>query len=149
MTEKKQYRRVVTGLDAQGRSCVVIDGPVPGGAGLVWRTSEMPADNSGSRDTADVPYSMELMHSGGSNFIISAVPPGVPRFMHATDTIDYVYLVSGELVVELEVGEVVLRAGDCFVDRGVLHSFRNDGTESAVIVGVNVPAHPVGKGRTV
>jgi mannose-6-phosphate isomerase-like protein (cupin superfamily) len=149
MSEKSQYRRVVTGLDDQGKSCVIIDGPVPGGKGLVWRTLGIPADNSDAVDTADVPYSMELMHSGGSNFIISEVPAGVPRFMHATDTTDYVYVASGELVVELEAGEVTLRAGDCFVDRGVLHSFRNDSGEKAVIVGVNVPAHPVGGGRTV
>jgi mannose-6-phosphate isomerase-like protein (cupin superfamily) len=149
MSEESQYRRVVTGLDGDGKSCVIIDGPVPGGKGLVWRTVGVPADNAGSVDTAGVPYTMELMHGGGSNFIISEVPPGVPRFMHATDTIDYVYMVSGELVVELEAGEVTLRAGDCFVDRGVLHSFRNDSGEKAVIVGVNVPANPVGAGRTV
>jgi hypothetical protein len=47
------YRRVVTGLDENGQSCVVIDGP-PISFGrsraMVWQTPALPADNSGSDD---------------------------------------------------------------------------------------------------
>jgi len=42
----------------------------------------------------------------------------------------------------------VLRAGDVFVDRGVLHAWRNDGAEDAFYTSVTVAAHPVGAGRT-
>jgi mannose-6-phosphate isomerase-like protein (cupin superfamily) len=44
---------------------------------------------------------------------------------------------------------VTLRAGDCIVDRGVIHGWRNDGAEPAVYASVTIPAQPVGQGRTV
>jgi mannose-6-phosphate isomerase-like protein (cupin superfamily) len=145
-------RRVVTGLDAEGRSCVLIDGPVPRHgpvANLVWRNA-LPADNSGTADEA-VPYAMELLHDGGVNFILTELPPGLSgdAFMHATDTIDYLVVISGEVVLVLETGEVTLRAGDLIVDRGVIHGWRNDGAVPAVYASVTIPAHPTGKGRTV
>jgi quercetin dioxygenase-like cupin family protein len=70
-------------------------------------------------------------------------------FWHATDTIDYIVVLRGEVVLVLETGEVTARAGDFIVDRGVLHAWRNDGPETAALAVVNLPAHPVGKGRTV
>ena len=147
-------RRVVTGLDAEGRSCVVIDGPVPRvtpAANLVWRNRAVPADNSGNAD-AGGGYAMELLHDGGVNFILTEMPPGGSgdtAFMHATDTIDYLAVLSGEITLVLETEEVVLRAGDLIVDRGVIHGWRNDGTQVATMVSVTVPALPLGKGRTV
>lgn len=146
-------RRVVTGLDEAGRSCVIIDGPVPRHgpvANLVWRTGSVPADNSGNADAA-VPYAMEMLHDGGTNFILTELPPGLAQgaFMHATDTIDYLIMISGEVVLVLETGEVTLRAGDLIVDRGVIHGWRNDGSEPAVYASVTIPAQPVGSGRTV
>jgi mannose-6-phosphate isomerase-like protein (cupin superfamily) len=146
-------RRVVTGLDAEGRSCVVIDGPVPRHApvaNLVWRSAAVPADNSGSADAA-VPYAMEMLHDGGTNFILTELPARMSgeAFMHATDTIDYLVVISGEVVLALETGEVTLRAGDLIVDRGVIHGWRNDGEVPAVYASVTIPAQPVGQGRTV
>jgi mannose-6-phosphate isomerase-like protein (cupin superfamily) len=146
-------RRVVTGLDAEGRSCVIIDGPVPrhgAAANLVWRTAAVPADNAGTADTA-APYDMAMLHDGGANFILTELPPGPggQAFMHATDTIDYLTVLSGEVVLVLETGEVTLRAGDLLVDRGVVHGWRNDGDEPAVFCSVTMPAYPVGSGRTV
>lgn len=145
-------RRVVTGLDDQGRSCVVIDGAVPAmseAGGMIWRTDGVPADNAGNADPCGVPWSIDLMQGGGSTFMVVDFPPGMPGFLHATDTLDYVIVLKGEVVLELESGEVTCRAGDCIVDRGVVHSWRNDSTSVATIATVTLPAHPVGKGRTV
>jgi mannose-6-phosphate isomerase-like protein (cupin superfamily) len=146
-------RRVVTGLDDQGRSCVVIDGPVPRvtpAANMVWRNAAVPADNTGNADTGGG-YDPAHLHDGGVTFLLTEMPPGPgePAFMHATNTIDYLAVLSGEITLVLETEEVVLRAGDLIVDRGVIHGWRNDGTEVAKMVSVNVPAHPVGKGRTI
>lgn len=149
-------RRVVTGLDAAGRSCVLFDGPVPdpggSGVGLIWRTQGLPADNSGREDASDRPFDFAMMHSGGSDFLVLEYPPGMGGdglFWHATDTIDYVIVLSGEVVLLVEEGEVACGPGTFIVDRGVVHAWRNDGTEAARIAVVNLPAHPVGKGRTV
>lgn len=150
-------RRVVTGLNAAGRSCVLIDGEVPRRrpvANLIWRTGQLPADNSGTADEA-VPYEMEMLHDGGVNFILTELPAGmangapIDAFLHATDTIDYLVVISGEVVLVLETAEVTLRAGDLIVDRGVIHGWRNDGAVPAVFASVTIPARPVGQGRTV
>jgi len=146
-------RRVVIGLGEDGRSCVQFDGEVPRHgyvANLVWRTEGIPADNSGQQDAA-VPYRMEFLHDGGTNFILTEFPPGgtEPAFMHATDTIDYLVVISGEITLVLEEEEVRCGPGTLIVDRGVNHGWRNDGDVTAVYASVTLPAKPVGKGRTV
>lgn len=46
--------------------------------------------------------------------------------MHRTDTIDFEYVVSGEVWLELDDGvEVHLRAGDTVVQNGTRHAWRN------------------------
>ena len=64
-----------------------------------------------------------------------------PDFMHATDTIDYNIVLSGELWCELDDGiEVHLRAGDCLVQCGTRHAWRNKGTETCVKAAIMVGA---------
>lgn len=142
-------RRVVTGLDDHGKSCVLIDGPVrPYGetGGFVWRTEEHPADNSVQTDCPDTPFSFELMQSGGSLFMLHEWAAGGSDFWHATNSIEYLIMLEGEVVLQLETGEVTLRAGDCLVDRGVIHNWRNPGPGPARAAIVALPARPVGKG---
>ena len=151
MNKSTNYRRVVTGLDEQGRSCVTIDGPVPRhdqATNLVWRSHAVPADNSGNADNA-IPYTMEMLHDGGSNFMLVELPPGIPSYKHATDTLDYLIVLSGNVILELDTEEVALGPGDFIVDRGVIHAWRNDGPETAVMASITLPALPVGNGRTV
>lgn len=153
------YRRIVTGLDDQGKSCVVVDEPPislghgvndGGGGGYLWRTETVPADNSGRTDIRIAPpFSYDWFHDGGSNFMVVEQAPSRDAFMHATDTVDYVVMLEGEVTLVLEAEEVTLRAGDFLVDRGVNHGWRNDGPGKAVYAVITVPAHPVGKGRTV
>lgn len=146
-------RRVVTGLDAEGKSCVLVDGPprnqAQGSGGLIWRTEAIPADNSVQTDCPDDPVTFDLMHAPGGLFSVGDMAPGRRSPMHATDTIDYIVVMAGEIVLELESGEVTLCAGDVCVDRGVLHAWRNDTDQTARIAFVMLPAHPVGAGRTV
>ena len=147
-------RRVVTGLTADGRSNVMIDGPVPPSTGpiktaaVIWRTDEYPADNSSTGDAA-VPYGLDLLHAPGSTFAICEFAPRSEAIMHATDTIDYLVILSGRVILVLEAGEAQLAPGDLVVDRGVMHGWRNPHDEVCVAAVVNLPARPVGKGRTV
>ena len=46
---------------------------------------------------------------------------------HKTDTIDYVFVLDGDIVLQLEDGEELLRAGDCVVQRRTNHAWRNRG----------------------
>lgn len=140
-------RRVVTGLDAEGRSCVVIDGPSDPATGFAWRTTSVPADNSRNEDTLPPAFDYDLFHDGGTNFFYVEMPPGTRSSLHATNTIDYLTIVSGEVVLELEAGEVRLGPGDLVIDRGVIHAWRNDGPAPCIYSCVTIPAHPVGNGR--
>jgi quercetin dioxygenase-like cupin family protein len=55
--------------------------------------------------------------------------------MHTTDTIDFEYVISGEIWLELDDGEEVhLRAGDAVVQNGTRHAWRNKGSEPCRIV---------------
>ena len=146
------HRRVVTGLNDKGQSAVIIDGPVPVladiSAALVWQSKVQPADNSGNADSAE-PYSVAMLHNPGSTFAICTFAPGSDAHMHATDTIDYLVILSGNVTLVSEKGEADLGPGDLVVDRGVFHGWRNLSETPCVAVAVNIPAHPVGKGRTV
>jgi len=144
-------RRVVTGLDESGKSCVIIDGPlvrVSEHGGLAWHTPGTVADNSGTADAAPDYFDFDLMHAG-TTFMHHTYAPGIGEFWHATDTIDYIVMLDGEVVLMLEAGEVTLRKGDFVVDRGISHSWRNDSGAPASAAIVSIPARPVGKGRTV
>jgi quercetin dioxygenase-like cupin family protein len=147
------HRRVVTGLNAEGRSCVLIDGPIPANSphtGFAWRVPALPADNSGGEDIPRQDFGFDLLHDGGANFMVAEYPPGPPQtYWHATDTIDYLVVLRGEIALQLEAGEVRVAAGGFIVDRGVVHSWYNPGTETAAMAIVTLPAHPVGRGKTV
>ena len=67
--------------------------------------------------------------------------------MHTTDTVDFEYIVSGEVWLELDDGACVhLRAGDTVVQNGTRHAWRNKGSEPCCIVVfmVGVPRQPSG-----
>ena len=163
-----QFRRIVTGHDAEGKSIVVIDGPAaPFGA--YWQTEGAPADN---RTTADAAQSVRKLEPSpsGSIFRYAVIPPEDPNVsakereaatarafaqmgaehcrpdtsrdpgMHTTRTIDYVILLSGELTLLLDRGEVNLKPFDVVVQRGTNHAWVNKGKEPAVLAAVLIDA---------
>lgn len=46
-------------------------------------------------------------------------------FMHRTETVDYGIVLEGEIVLILDAGETVVRAGDIVVQRGTNHAWAN------------------------
>ena len=80
----KTFRRVITGLDRDGRSCIVLDdqaaciaemASMPGLALTdVWETITAPADNTGNADAVARPVRLEPP-AGGSLFRIVEFPP--------------------------------------------------------------------------
>ena len=133
----------------------------------IWETRSSPADNSGTRDAADHERRIEPV-GGGSVFRIIEYPPDRVRLatldpeahfrgmgakaadaamrrhpgMHKTDTIDYCVVLSGEIWAVLDESEVLLRAGDCLVQRGTNHAWSNRTEEHCVIAFVLVAAEP-------
>ena len=54
--------------------------------------------------------------------------------MHTTNTVDFDVVVSGECYLELDDGaEVLLKAGDCVVQNGTRHAWRNRSAENCII----------------
>lgn len=136
-------RRVVAGLGADGRSCIQMDGPA---RTVIWSTPTLPADNAAVADAGGGRFRFP---AEGVEFVFSDFPPGGGSPMHATDTLDLLIVLSGEVTFITESGETLLRAGDVLVDRGAMHAWRNDGDQPCRIVNVLCPARPVGAGATV
>lgn len=152
-------RRVVTGIDEQGRSTFLSDGPAHGGDAWaeVWVTD--PA--LGLDAVVDPQFGTTVLEPppGGTAFRVFHVPPDAvmrermaastiegiePDGFHTTQTVDYVMVLEGEIALELDTGEVLLRPGDCVVQRGTRHAWRNrsDGPVKmmAVMVSTRQPA---------
>jgi mannose-6-phosphate isomerase-like protein (cupin superfamily) len=54
--------------------------------------------------------------------------------MHTTRTVDYGVVLSGELWLELDDGsEVHLKPGECVIQNGTRHAWRNRGTEACLM----------------
>jgi mannose-6-phosphate isomerase-like protein (cupin superfamily) len=61
--------------------------------------------------------------------------------MHTTDSIDYGVVISGEIALELDDGAMVhLKPGDCVVQNGTRHAWRNSNTAPCVMAFVLVGA---------
>jgi hypothetical protein len=63
--------------------------------------------------------------------------------MHKTNTVDYVILLSGEVDLILDEGEVHLKQFDVVVQRGTAHAWVNRGAEPAQLMGVLIDAEPI------
>ena len=133
-------RRIVTGHDSDGKSTIAIDDRPEGISGPgrtafeIWATQSV-CDASNGRPPTDPP---ELGSGAGTTIRVVDMPAGSVREMHRTRTVDYVLLISGELVLILERGETVLKAGDVVVQRGTLHAWHNRSQNTARIAFINM-----------
>ena len=78
--------------------------------------------------------------------LASHMEPNHPG-MHTTDTIDFEYIISGEVSLDLDDGATVhLRAGDTVVQNGTRHRWRNERSEPCriVVFMVGTPREPSG-----
>ena len=132
-----QFRRVVTGYNKEGKSCVKWDSeiePILGRPGFsnipIWATKKLPAEM-----TKEDPNTWELGTSlaGGSIFRLGRYEPGVSERWHRTDSIDYAICLSGEMWMELDEGVVYLKTGDVVVQRGTIHNWVNRGKEVCIM----------------
>ena len=147
-----EIRRVVTGHDADGRAQFRSDGAPPrtiaapngfGVSEVLWLDAA-PRSVDDGRDITDGPFLLEPPAGGCSVRVIRMPPsePGTPVAeqwlrvhgdddgepgMHATDTLDFMVVLDGEIVLGTDDGERVLRAGDTVVQRGTRHRWRVHG----------------------
>lgn len=138
-------RRIVNGLNAGGKSAIIIDDRreigCPG-AQFVWRCKTSPADNSGNDDAGAAPFDPACVEDreGSSFAIFQFDPKDGPMGMHSTSSINYMVVLKGRLQYHSETGIVELAPGDVIVDRGMAHDLCAVGDEPAMTAVVMVPA---------
>ena len=151
-----RVRRVVTGHDKAGRAVATIDevsqnlrSARPGAtACVVWTSQGFPVDNTGAADEG-LRESGTTLDNGTVFRILELQPDNIPR-VHRTDSLDYAVIMSGEIDMELETGDIThLKAGDVVVQRGTVHNWINRGPEPCVIAFVLIAAKPVEAGGKV
>jgi hypothetical protein len=147
-------RRIVTGNNARGRSYVVSDTRITGGRApnVFQTTSDHPMGPGSPGDPltylASTMTQLDLPPGAcSSNYVYMApAKPDTKPLWHRTMTIDYNFLISGELVLMLEEGsEVVLSGpGDVVIQRNTNHAWRNNSSTNPCIF-VAVLVHLPGK----
>ena len=135
-----EVRRVVTGHDKNGKARIIIDelsnNVISRRAGqqstVIWATDQTPPNLEGLNDLS--PDVKSTTVANGTVFRVSRFEPGVAPRNHRTASMDYAVVISGEIDMELDDGEVVnLKAGDVLVQRGTIHNWTNPGTEPCII----------------
>jgi hypothetical protein len=123
--------------------------PLGGFRFMMFTVAPLSTAQRAAVDRAGLAVEMQAKLPGLADYM-EASSPG----MHTTDTIDFEYIISGEVWLELDDGVAVhLRAGDTVVQNGTRHAWRNRGSEPChiVVFMVGVPRQPSGlaiaKGR--
>jgi hypothetical protein len=102
--------------------------PPPGGTRI--RILDIPPDD-GSVAALPREAVRALFEAIGAGHALAEDPPH--PLMHRTETIDYGIVLEGELVLILDEGETIVRAGDVVVQRGTSHAWANRSTANARI----------------
>jgi len=147
-----KLRRIVTGSNDEGKSIILIDGDAtnykevaPGFKRTdIWTTETTPSDNTGNEDMG----AREVLFpsQSGSLFTYAEIDPGHgvdEQGWHATDTVDYIVILNGEIYCLLGEEEVLLKAGTVLVQRGTNHAWVNRSSETCILVGVMIGANPL------
>ena len=149
-------RRIVTGHDDKNIAKVLLDGapanvkhPAPGIVSLpCGRRSRHPPRSVGEtiEDTGNREIPLPPA-ANGSRFAIVDFLPGNAAFLHRTETIDYVIVLSGELDMDMDNSTMRVKAGDVMVQRGTNHAWVNRGNVPARIAIVLIDGQSLGIGK--
>jgi quercetin dioxygenase-like cupin family protein len=81
---------------------------------------------------------------GGVLFCTTDIPPGFAVPMHRTVSLDYIAVISGEIVLRLDGGdEKTVKAGEFIVQKGVNHQWINRANEHCRVMVVMVGSEKV------
>jgi hypothetical protein len=136
-----KMRRIVTALNADGKSYIASDGPVD--ANDLWKgTPDRPLGVAGENEPPVVGHA-----TGQSRCFVAAIQPSKdPKpttsnrvGYHRGNGVSHCLILDGDLVFMVDTQETIVRAGDLIVERNTLHSWRNEGSQpvSMFIVTIN------------
>lgn len=119
-----------------------VDGPLvlhPPKNGSVFRIVEFEPEDP--EFIANVDRKAAFATMGASHNLVDEADARHP-YMHRTDSVDYGIVLCGEItmLMDQEEDDVLLKAGDTFVQRGTNHAWSNRGTETCQIAFVLVDA---------
>jgi mannose-6-phosphate isomerase-like protein (cupin superfamily) len=130
----------------------------------LWVQEETPARVKGRRETLHLPHTIEpprngsvcrvvefppeadhlrkISHNNVTAFFASMGSPGAAAggpgaahpYMQKTQTLDFCYIMEGEITLVLDTQEVHLREGDTVVQRGTRHAWSNRSNAPCIIV---------------
>jgi len=146
-------RRIVAATGADGKSRVVSDEaiplvlqPQPMAVTTVWTAPAGRISNSAPGPAGFPAFSMSQLTDPVYSVMMAEYGPGLGQDdpgMHYTDTADHFYVIEGEVVLVLEDGEALLRAGDVGICRGAVHGWRNDSGKYVRMLTFVLPAEPL------
>jgi len=133
----------------------------------LWVTSESPINNAGSQDRSLRPMKHDPDPHGTIFRLVEIPPESKTSFkaegiftelgsqnkpseadrnrhptMHKTNSVDYLVVLSGEMIMEMESGSTLLKQGDCIVQRGTNHAWINVSDKPCLLAAVLVDAIP-------
>ena len=129
---------------------------IPGFAVIdLWQNTTTPAEISVASDPCSLPLKI-APPTGGAVFRTTQFPPegtwrpdggaaapgGPHPHMHATRTLDYAIVLSGEIWLVTDCAETRLRAGDMVVQQGTRHAWANRSDAPCVMAFVMLDALP-------
>ena len=97
--------------------------PPPGGTRL--RFVDLPPEHEGAAAITPEQARAVFAAIGAPDAAMHRGEGSAHPFMHRTETVDYGIVLEGEVVLVLDGGETVLRAGDVVVQRGTSHAWAN------------------------
>ncbi|CAN5444008.1 hypothetical protein BH10PSE12_BH10PSE12_23650 [soil metagenome] len=108
----------------------------------VFQMTIWPTDAAGAEDDIEMLKAAEKIIGTG---LVESLPNDVSPGMHATDTVDVIFVLSGTVGMEMDGGDrVVFSAGETFVQNGTCHQWFNPGTEPAVVAVTMIGGQPRG-----
>ena len=137
----------VTGVDADGKSCVVGDFTVEGqpdtaAVTTIFATAEAPPPPRPAGTGAGADRDLGLA-PGQTQFLVVRWAPDQTAYVHHTDSVDYDVVLSGSIDLVLDRGDLHLDAGDGVVVAGVDHGWRS-GPAGAVVAVTLIGSAPRG-----
>ncbi|MGY0498407.1 cupin domain-containing protein [Nocardia sp. FBN12] len=148
----RPVRRIVTGHDDSGRPVIAEDADCPhiqttAGAQVInlWLHDGTPRNDTAYADPVGPDVPLPPPDGGGLLRVVEFGPhgQGTAPHLHRTRSLDYAYVIAGEIVAVVGTDETVLRAGDALIQRGTTHAWDNRSDLPCTILFVLLDAEPL------